>query len=66
MMMNAFLMFCVLKLDGDVAQFVRASDRHTTDAGLIPLCGKGFFSQSQLSVKTLLCTSVHPRVQSHA
>ena len=33
---------------------VRASDRHGTDAGLIPCCGKGFFSQSQLSVQTLL------------
>ena len=33
---------------GDVAQLVRASDRHAADAGSIPLCGKGFFSQSQL------------------
>ena len=32
----------------------RASDRYTADAGSIPRCGKGFFSQSQLSVQTLL------------
>ena len=31
----------------DVAQLVRASDRHATDAGSIPRCGKGFFSMSQ-------------------
>ena len=51
---------------GDVAQLVRASDRHATDAGSIPRCGKGFFSQSHLSVQTLLRVSLHPRVQSHA
>ena len=28
---------------GDVAQLVRASDRHAADAGSIPQCGKGFF-----------------------
>ena len=39
---------------GDVAQLVRASDRHAADAGSNPRCGKGFFSQSQLSVQTLL------------
>ena len=44
----------------DVAQLVRASDHHAADAGSIPLCGKGFFSQSQLSVQTLLRVSVHP------
>ena len=32
----------------------RASDRHAADAGSIRRCGKGFFSQSQLSVQTLL------------
>ena len=37
----------------DVAQLVRASDRHAADAGSIPRCGKGFFSLSQLSVQTL-------------
>ena len=35
----------------------RASDRHASDAGSIPRCGKGvflfFFSQSQLSVQSL-------------
>ena len=44
----------------------RASDRHAADAGSIPQCGKGFFSQTQLSVHSLLRVSVHPRVQSHA
>ena len=39
---------------GGVAQLVRASDRHAADAGSIPRCGKGFFSQSQLSVQTFL------------
>ena len=53
-------------LCGDVAQLVRASDRHAADAGSIPRCGKGFFSQSQLSVHTLLRVSVHPCVQLHA
>ena len=32
----------------------RASDWHPADAGLIPRCGKGFFSLNQLSVQTLL------------
>ena len=32
----------------------RTSDRHAADAVSIPRCGKGFFSQSQLSVQTLL------------
>ena len=32
----------------------RASDRHAAEVGLVPRCGKGFFSQSQLSVLTLL------------
>ena len=32
----------------------RASNWHAADAGLIPRCGKGFFSQSQLSVQALL------------
>ena len=49
----------------DVAKLVRASDRRVADAGSIPMCGKGFFSQSQLSVQTFT-VSVHPRVQSHA
>ena len=38
------------------------SDRHTADAGSILRCGKGFFSQSQLSVRDPLTVSVHPRV----
>ena len=39
----------------------RASERHGTDIGSIPRCGKGSFSpQNYLSVQTLLCVSVHP------
>ena len=38
----------------------RASYRHAADAGSSPRCGKGFFSQSQLSVQTLVRVSVHP------
>ena len=57
---------CCWNSSGDVVQLVRASDRHAADAGSIPWCGKGFFSQSQLSVQTLLHVSVHPRLQSHA
>ena len=44
----------------------RASDRHIAHTGSTPQCGKGFFSQSQLSVQTLLHVSVHPCVQLHA
>ena len=32
----------------------RATDRHAAEAGSNPLCGNGLFSQSQLSVYTLL------------
>ena len=32
----------------------RASDQHAADASSIPRCDKGFFSQSQLSVQTLV------------
>ena len=44
----------------------RASDRHVANAGSIPRCSEGFFSQSQLSVHILLrflhtpvCNSMH-------
>ena len=43
-----------LERGGDVAQLVRASDRHAVDAGSISQCGKGFFPQSHLAVQTLL------------
>ena len=51
--------------DGDVGLSV---DWHATDAGLIPRCGKGFFSQSSFSagsyvylcVQSHTLTSVHP------
>ena len=38
----------------------RASDRHAADAGSIPRCGKGFSSNSQLSVKTFTCVRTSP------
>ena len=44
----------------------RVSDRHAAEAGSIPRCGKEFFSQSRLSVQTLLPCPHSPRVQSHA
>ena len=45
----------------DVVQWVKASDRHAADAGSNPRCGKGFSSQSHLSVQTLFSMFVHPR-----
>ena len=45
---------------------VRASDRHAAEAGSITRCGKGFFSQSQLSVHSVLLCPYSPRVHSHA
>ena len=33
----------------------RASNRHAVDSGLIPRCGKGIFSKSQILVLTLSC-----------
>ena len=42
-----------IRANWDVAQLVRASDRHAADAGSIPRCGKGFLSHSQLSAQTL-------------
>ena len=64
--------FPAAKLNGDgenwwgCSSVGRVSDRHAAGAGSISRCSKGFFSQSQLSVQTLLRVSVHPRVQSHA
>ena len=46
-----------------------ASDRKAgsnTDAGSIPCCGKGFYSQNQLSVQTLLQCLYSACVQLHA
>ena len=40
--------------------------RHNTDVGSSPGCSKGFFSQSQLSVQTLLQCPYSPHVQLHA
>ena len=50
--------------DGWCSSVGRASDRHASVAGSIPWCGKGFFSQSPLSVQTLT-VSMHPYVQPH-
>ena len=46
---------------GDVAPLVRASDRHPADAGSIPRCGRGFFSQgSTFSADFLTCVRAPP------
>ena len=42
------------KKDGDVAQFPERRLRRAADAHLTLVCGKGLFSQSQLSVQTLV------------
>ena len=67
-------MFCPLPWDynghkhcgGDVDQLVE-SESQAADASSIPWCATGFFvfSQSQLSVQTLLGRPHSPRVQSH-
>ena len=43
----------------------RAFGRHAADAGLIPQCGKGFFSQSAFSAGSLM-VPIRSCVQSHA
>ena len=50
---------CFNYLGRGCSSVARASDRHSADAGSIPLCSKGFFSQSQLSVHTFFSVSVH-------
>ena len=54
------LVFSFSVRGGDIAQLVRASDHHAADAGSIPQRSKGFFSHSQLSVKTPWRVSIHP------
>ena len=44
----------------------RASNRHAAEAGSIPRGGKRFFSQSQLSMQSLLRCPYTPRVQLRA
>ena len=66
--------YCKLMFDSErykvcgwwCSSVVKASDGHAADASSIPRCGKGFFSQSQLSVQTLLRVSIHPRVKLYA
>ena len=41
--------------EGGCGSVRRASDRHATETGSIPRCGKGFFYQSQLSVTSVRC-----------
>ena len=43
-----------------------ALDWDAAEAGLVPHCGKGFFSRSPLSVQTLSRCLYTPCVQSHA
>ena len=49
-----------MSLGGDVAQLVRASDHHAADAGSIPQCGTGFFSQSTFGEDSLRCVRTSP------
>ena len=56
----------IYQLNRDVAQLARALDRHAADAGSILQCGKGFFSQSKLSLQILLIVSIHPNMQCNA
>ena len=48
------------KQGGDVVQLVEHRTVTSLTLGSIARCGKGFFSQSQISVLTLLRVSVHP------
>ena len=61
---------CCLSVNwGEDSSVGRAPDwkaRHNTDARSSPQCSKGFFSQSQLSLKTLLRCPYSPCVQLHA
>ena len=64
--MNTRHLACLVHQGRGCSSVIRASDRHAAEAGSIPRCGEGFFSQSQLSVQTLLPCPHSPRVQSHA
>ena len=60
---------CTIFKDGSVLKMCHWSDRkgrRNTNAGSSPRFGKGFFSQSQLPVQTLLRCPYSLRVQSHA
>ena len=60
----------ILSLNADVSQqectgwgcssVGRTSDRYAAEAGSIPRCGEGFFSQSPLLVQTLLRRPLSP------
>ena len=51
-----------IRKGGDVAQLVRASDRHADDVGSIPRCGEGFFffPESTFSADFLTCVRTLP------
>ena len=56
---------CMCETTGwDVAQLVRASDRHATDAGSIPLLWQGIFLPDSTFSADPLTVSVHHRAQS--
>ena len=50
----------------DVAQLVRASDRHAADAGSIPQLRQGIFLPESTFSADSFTVSVYPHVQSHA
>ena len=49
-----------------VAQLVECGVQHTAESGSNPRCSMGFFSQSQLSERTLLVCSYSTHVKLHA
>ena len=59
-------LFCRLGFGMGCSSVGRASDCQAADAGLIPRCGKGFSSWSQLSVKALFRCPYNPSMRSHA
>ena len=57
---------CVCVGRGGCSSVGRASDRHVTDTGSIPRCGKGFFLPESTFSADSLTVSVLPHVQSNA
>ena len=62
---NDVLVLVLSTEGGDVAQLVRASDRHAADASLIPSAARDFSPRVNFQCR-LLRVSIHPCVKSHA
>ena len=52
----------MFRVDSSVGRALDPSARHSTGAGLVPRCSKGFFTASQLSVQTVLQCLHNPYV----